>query len=85
MEVANELTAIENVNFKYMETVFNNNTPAYSYKLRDGITEERLGMWIVKNERIVEIIEAVVSRSKSLWINYTRRCKAPPTYSLVEV
>jgi len=34
----------------------------YSYKLQDGITEERLGMWIVKNEGIVEIIEGIVNR-----------------------
>jgi DNA mismatch repair protein MutS len=60
VEVANELAAIENINFKYMETVFDKGMPTYSYKLQAGITEERLGMWIVKNEGIVEIIERIV-------------------------
>jgi len=61
VEVANELLKIKNIKFSYMETSFNNEIPSYSYKLRDGITEERLGMWIVKNEGIVEIIEGIVN------------------------
>ncbi len=64
VEVANELKLIENVNFKFMETTFDNGTPQYSYILMDGITEERLGMWIVKNEGIVDIIEGIVDREK---------------------
>jgi DNA mismatch repair protein MutS len=62
VEVANELIAIENINFKFMETLFDNGLPKYSYKLQSGVTEERLGMWIVKNEGIVEIIEGIVNR-----------------------
>ena len=63
VEVANELAAIENINFKFMETVFDNGIPGYSYMLKDGITEERLGMWIVKNEGILEIIEGILRNS----------------------
>jgi DNA mismatch repair protein MutS len=62
VEVAQELAAIENINFKFMETTFDNDAPKYSYKLQDGITEERLGMWIVKNEGIIEIIEAIINK-----------------------
>lgn len=57
VEVANDLSKINNVDFRYMETLFDKDNPVYSYKLKEGITEERLGMWIVKNEKIVEIIE----------------------------
>ena len=60
VEVANDLQSIENINFRYMETIFDNGNPTYSYKLKEGITEERLGMWIVKNEGIVEIIEGAI-------------------------
>jgi len=60
VEVANDLKSIENIDFRYMETVFDQGNPAYTYKLKEGITEERLGMWIVKNEGIVEIIERAV-------------------------
>jgi len=57
VEVAIDLKQIENIHFKYMETLFDKEIPVYSYQLKDGITEERLGWWIVKNEKIVEIIE----------------------------
>ena len=57
VEVAHELSSIENINFRYMETIFEDTNPVNSYKLKEGITEERLGMWIVKNERILEIIK----------------------------
>jgi DNA mismatch repair ATPase MutS len=63
VEVANELAAIENISFRFMETVFDNGIPVYSYMLKDGITEERLGMWIVKNEGILEIIEGILRNS----------------------
>jgi len=57
VEVANDLKKISSIDFRYMETVFDTDTPRYTYQLKNGITEERLGMWIVKNEGIVEIIE----------------------------
>lgn len=57
VEVAHELSSIENINFRYMETIFEGKNPVNSYKLLEGITEERLGMWIVKNEQILEIIK----------------------------
>jgi DNA mismatch repair ATPase MutS len=57
VEVAHELSSIENINFRYMETIFEDTNPVNSYKLKEGITEERLGMWIVKNEGILEIIK----------------------------
>jgi DNA mismatch repair protein MutS len=59
VEVAHELRTIENINFRFMETLFDKGTPTYSYELKSGITEERLGMWIVKNEGIIEIIERI--------------------------
>lgn len=60
VEVANDLQHIDNIDFRYMETVFDKGNPTYSYKLREGITVERLGMWIVKNEGIVDIIEEAI-------------------------
>ncbi|WP_461453468.1 MutS-related protein [Mucilaginibacter sp.] len=60
IEVANDLKNIGNIDFRYMETVFENGNPTYTYKLKEGITEERLGMWIVRNEGIVEIIEGAI-------------------------
>ncbi|MFB9844619.1 MutS-related protein [Mucilaginibacter ginsenosidivorans] len=60
VEVAHELSSIENINFRYMETVFEDTNPVNTYQLKAGITEERLGMWIVKNEGILEIIKGAL-------------------------
>ncbi len=58
MEVADQLRAIGNIRFGYFHTTIDEKTPVYSYRLREGVTEERLGMLIIENERIVEIIQA---------------------------
>lgn len=60
VEVAHELSSIENINFSYMETIFEDTNPINTYQLKKGITEERLGMWIVKNEGILEIIKSAL-------------------------
>ncbi|WP_158825807.1 MutS-related protein [Mucilaginibacter lacusdianchii] len=56
-EVAHELKDCENISFKCIRTQLQNGTPQYTYKLEDGVTDERLGYWIVQNENIVELIE----------------------------
>ena len=56
MEVADQLSKLKNIRFGYFHTAIEGKTPVYSYHLREGATEERLGMLIIENERIVEII-----------------------------
>jgi DNA mismatch repair ATPase MutS len=63
VEVANDLADTTNINFKFMETTFENETPRFSYQLKDGITDEKLGMWIVKNEGIVELIDKAIEQT----------------------
>ena len=60
VEVAHNLAGTENINFQFLETQFEDNSPHFSYRVKDGITEERLGMWIVKSEGIVELVEQAV-------------------------
>jgi hypothetical protein len=57
MEVAERLRAIPNICFGYFHTAIEGKTPVHSYRLCEGVTEERLGMLIIENERIIEIIE----------------------------
>jgi DNA mismatch repair protein MutS len=47
-----------NINFVYLPTKMDNNTPIYTYKLEQGITADRHGMIIINNERILEIIRS---------------------------
>jgi len=57
MEVADRLRAVANIRFGYFQSFIDGTTPVYSYRLLKGVTEDRLGMLIIENERIIEIIE----------------------------
>jgi DNA mismatch repair ATPase MutS len=42
--------------YKYLPTVMDGHTPTYPYILEDGITDDRHGMIIIRNEGILEMI-----------------------------
>lgn len=46
----------KNVQFKYLPTLLVDGRPKYTYKLTDGIADDRYGMRIINNERIIQII-----------------------------
>lgn len=46
-----------NIQFKYLPTIMNESTPVYPYILDDGISNDRHGMMIINNEKIIEIIK----------------------------
>ncbi len=56
IEVGEALKGSDNIHFVYMPTVMDGNHPRYTYQLQDGITEDRQGMMIIRNERILELI-----------------------------
>jgi DNA mismatch repair protein MutS len=58
VEVAHELKDHPAMDFHYMETDLSSGTPVFSYQLKEGITEERMGMWIINNEGIVDILNS---------------------------
>jgi hypothetical protein len=39
-----------------MPTILKNNVPGYTYRLQQGITEDRQGMLIIENEGIIDLI-----------------------------
>ena len=57
MEVAERLRTVGNIRFGYFHTRIEGKMPQYSYRLCEGVTEERIGMLIIENEKIIEIIE----------------------------
>jgi len=57
VEIAEELKQYENISFRYFESSLNGEEPVYNYKLKNGVSSERLGLQIVKNEKILEILE----------------------------
>jgi DNA mismatch repair protein MutS len=56
IEVGEALRDRSNVHFVYMPTVMDGAHPRYTYKLQEGITEDRQGMLIIRNEGILELI-----------------------------
>ncbi len=56
MEAGQALSKNPGLFFKYLPTVMKGPVPTYPYKLEDGITDDRHGMVIIQNEKILEII-----------------------------
>lgn len=52
-----------NFRFVYLPTVMQGNMPTYTYQLQEGITADRHGMMIIRNEHIVEIIKGEINVS----------------------
>lgn len=48
----------DNVKFIYLPTIMNDKVPEYTYKITEGITEDRHGMIIIQNEKILDILKA---------------------------
>jgi len=59
VEVTKELQANKNIKFSYLEILEENGHPTYTYKLKNGITDIRLGMYIIRKEKIIDIINEV--------------------------
>lgn len=59
VELATELQTIPNIAFKYMETNFIDGKPTFSYQLQNGVSTDRLGMYILNNEGVIDIIKKV--------------------------
>lgn len=58
IEVGEALKSRNNIHFVYMPTVMDGPRPRYTYRLQEGITEDRQGMMIIRNEGILELINS---------------------------
>ena len=56
IEVGETLKRHPNIRCVYMPTVMDGPHPRYTYRLQEGITEDRQGMMIIKNEGILELL-----------------------------
>jgi len=55
-EVARDIGDPGKVSFRFLEVTMDEDKPVYSYRLREGISNERLGMYILKREKIPELL-----------------------------
>jgi DNA mismatch repair protein MutS len=56
-EIGEELKEYQNIAFKYFETSVLEDQLKFSYQLRDGISNDRIGYVILKREKVVEMLE----------------------------
>jgi DNA mismatch repair ATPase MutS len=56
IEVGEALKAYPNLQFAFMPTIMEGHVPRYPYTLTEGITNDRHGMMIIKNEGILELM-----------------------------
>lgn len=58
IEAGEVLKEQDNIQMLYLPTIMNGNIPTYPYKLHQGISNDRHGMMIIKNEGILELLES---------------------------
>jgi DNA mismatch repair protein MutS len=56
-EIGEELKAYPNISFKYFETAVKEDQLEFSYQLKEGISNDRIGYLILKREKVVEMLE----------------------------
>jgi len=56
-EIGDELKIFPNISFKYFETTVIGDQLAFSYQLKDGISNDRFGYLILKKEKVVDMLD----------------------------
>jgi DNA mismatch repair ATPase MutS len=56
----------DNIQFAYLPTVMDGPVPRYTYRLQEGITEDRQGMLIIENEGILNVLNEETDLNPSL-------------------
>ena len=64
LEVAENLDNKDSIMFKCFESNLVDQKPVYDFKIKNGISKERIGMLIIKNENIVEILDEIVKMQR---------------------
>jgi DNA mismatch repair protein MutS len=58
-EIGEDLKQYPNISFKYFETTVQDDQLEFSYQLKDGISNDRLGYLILKREKVVEMLDGL--------------------------
>jgi DNA mismatch repair ATPase MutS len=57
-ELENELKQYPGICYYYFESDIQNGLPVFNYRLKQGVSDTRLGMVIIKNEKIMELLNS---------------------------
>ena len=58
-EIGEDLKAYPNICFRYFETNVKDDQLDFSYQLKDGISNDRLGYLILRREKVVDLLENI--------------------------
>lgn len=58
-EIGEELKNLPTINFKYFETILKDGELHFSYQLKNGISQDRMGYFILKKEGVISLLEAL--------------------------
>lgn len=61
-ELTEDLKKLQGVAFHYFDCIFINNKPKFTYKIKNGVSEERLGMYILLNEGVISTLQKVITK-----------------------
>ena len=56
-EIGDELKNYPNISFRYFETILTEDQLSFSYQLKEGISNDRIGYLILKREKVVDMLE----------------------------
>jgi len=56
VEVAQELATNKYIRFNYLPIDMVDGKPVFDYRLREGITDDRIGLWILENEGVFALL-----------------------------
>jgi DNA mismatch repair ATPase MutS len=56
LELAKEVSSLKGIQFNYFDSDVVDGKPKFNFKLKQGISDERLGLLILKNEKIDELL-----------------------------
>jgi DNA mismatch repair ATPase MutS len=56
-EIGEELKAYPNISFRYFETDVTEDQLQFSYQLKEGVSNDRIGYVILRREKVVEMLE----------------------------
>jgi DNA mismatch repair ATPase MutS len=58
-EIGESLQKFPNISFNYFETLFEDEQLKFSYQLKEGISNDRLGYHILKREGVVDLLQSL--------------------------
>jgi DNA mismatch repair ATPase MutS len=56
-EIGDELKQYPNISFRYFETIVKDDQLEFSYQLKEGVSNDRIGYVILKREKVVDMLE----------------------------